>query len=72
MAQVERAILRIYAAMEDHQEDHQSTVVEVAINIVEQSISILIDPKYNHSYITPRLVEICVFNKLKHNKSWLV
>src|SRR5713101_170748 len=25
-----------------------------------------------HSYITPRVVEICAFKKLKHSKSWLV
>ena len=32
MGQVERVIPRIYAALEDCQEDHQSTVVEVACN----------------------------------------
>ena len=40
VGQVARAVPRIYAALEDHQADHQSTVVEVAGNIVEQSISI--------------------------------
>ena len=47
-------------------------MVEVAGKIVEQSISILIDPSSTHSYITPRVVEICAFKKVKHNKSWLV
>ena len=47
-------------------------MVEVAGNIVEQSISILIDLGSTHSYITPRIVEICVFKKLNHRKSWLV
>ena len=42
--QVATTVPRIYAALEDRQEDHQSTVVEVASKIVEQSISILIDP----------------------------
>ena len=32
----------------------------------------MIDPGSTHSYITPRVVEICVFKKLKHRKSWLV
>ena len=32
----------------------------------------MIDPGSTHSYITPRIVEIFVFKKLKHNKSWLV
>ena len=49
MGQVARPISRIYAALEDCQEDHQSTVVEVAGKIVEQSISILIDPGSIHN-----------------------
>ena len=44
MGQVARIVPTIYAALEDRQVDHQSTVVEVAGKIVEQSISILIDP----------------------------
>ena len=58
VGQVARAIPRIYAALEDRQEDHQSTVVEVAGKIVEKSVSILIDPGSTHSYITPIVVEI--------------
>ena len=72
MGQVARVVPRIYAALEDHQGDHQSTVVEVAGKIVDQSVSILIDPGSTHSYITPRVVEICAFKKVKHSKSWLV
>ena len=72
VGQVARAVPRIYAAMEDCQADHQSTVVEVAGKIVEQSISILIDLGSTHSYITPRVVESCAFKKVKHRKYWLV
>ena len=72
VGQVARAVPRIYAALEDRQEDHQSSVVEVAGNIVEQSVSILIDPGSMHSYITPRVVEICAFKKVNNRKSWLV
>ena len=32
----------------------------------------MIDPGSTHSYITPRVVEICAYKKLKHSKSWLV
>ena len=32
----------------------------------------MIDPLSTHSYITPRIVEICAFKKLKHSKSWLL
>ena len=63
MVQVARAIPKIYATLEDLQEDHQSTMVEVAGKIVEQSVSLLIDPCSTQSYITPRVVEICAFKK---------
>ena len=72
MGQVARTVPRIYAALEDRQEDHQSTVVEVTGKIIEQSVSILIDLGSTHSYITPRVVDICAFKKVKHRKSWLV
>ena len=72
VSQVARAVPRIYAALEDHQEDHQTTVVEVASKIIEKSISILIDPGSTHSYISPRVVEVCSFRKAKHIKSCLV
>ena len=32
----------------------------------------MIDPGSTHSYITPRVVEICAFKKVKHRKYWLV
>ena len=47
-------------------------MVEVIGKIVEQSVSILIEPGSTHSYITPRVVDICTFKKVKHRKSWLV
>ena len=72
MGQVEKTIHRIYAVIEDHQDDHQSTMVEVEGKIVEEFVSVLIDPRSSHIYITPRIVEICAFKKLKHSKSWLV
>ena len=61
MGQVARTIPRIYAALEDRQEYHQSTVDEVTCEIVEKYVSILIDPGYTHSYITLRVVEIFTF-----------
>ena len=72
VGQVARVVPRIYASLEDRQEDHQSTVVEVEGNIVKQSIPILIDAGSTHSYISPGVVYICAFNKVKHSKSWLV
>ena len=72
MDQVESTVPRIYAVLEDCQEHHQPMAVEVAGNIAKQSISILIDLGSTHSYITPRVVDIFAFKKLKRRKSWLV
>ena len=47
-------------------------MVEFVGKIVEQSVSILIDPSSTHSYITPRVVYICAFKKVKPRKSRLV
>ena len=58
VGQVARVVPRIYATLEDRQADHQSTVVEVVGKIVEQFVSIFIDPGSTHIYITPRVVEI--------------
>ena len=35
------------------------------------AVPILIDPGSTHSYITPRVVEICAFRRIKHKNSWL-
>ena len=56
VGQVARFVPIIYSVLEDCQADHQSMVVEVAGKIVEQSISILINPSSTHSYISPRVV----------------
>ena len=47
-------------------------MVEVPGNIVQKYVSILIDPGSTHSYITPRVVDICGFKKVKDRKFWLV
>ena len=46
-------------------------MVKVEGRIVEQYFFVLIDPRSNHNYITPIIVESCYFKKLKHRKSWL-
>ena len=62
----------IYVAIKDHQVYHQSDVAEVEGNIAKKTIFILIDNVSTHSYITPKIVEICAFKKTNHIKSWLV
>ena len=61
MGQVERTIPRIYAALEDHHADHQSTVFEVEGEISKQCVSILIDPGS-----TPSLLKLLRFVLLRN------
>jgi len=63
---------RIYAALDNHQADHQVAVMKGGGKISMQHVSILIDLGYNHSYIHPKIVESCSLVKSKHSKSWLV
>ena len=69
---VAKTIPRIYATLEDHQADNQSTVLKVSGKIAKQYLSILIDPGSSHSYVTPKVVSKCALKKCKHSKSWLV
>ena len=46
---------RIYATMDDRQENHQAIMVEVGGKISTQSVSIWIDPRSNLSYIHPKI-----------------
>ena len=62
-------IPKICAVSEYHQAGHNSTVVEVEGEIAEQTISVLIDPRSTHSYITPGLVEMCTLKNSKHRRS---
>ena len=64
-------IPKICAVLEDHQEGHNSTVVEFEGEIAKQTISVLIDPGSTHIYITLGLVEMCTLKKSKHRISWL-
>ena len=63
---------QIYAALDNHQVDHQSTIVEVGGKIAKQSIYVLIDLGSNHMDVSPKVVESCSLGKMKHNKSCLV
>ena len=47
-------------------------MVEVEGEIIEHTVSVLIDLGLTHSYITPGLVEMCTLNNSKHRSSWLV
>jgi hypothetical protein len=63
---------RIYAALDNKQEEYQSHMIEVEVMINNQTIAILIDSGASHSYIDPKMVESFHFPRRKHGKSWLV
>jgi hypothetical protein len=63
---------RIYASLDNKQEEYQSHMIEVEGMINNQTIAILIDAGASHSYIDPTLVESLHFPRRKHGKSWLV
>ena len=62
----------INATLENRQEDHETSMVEVQGMIQNFSVSILIDPEAIISYISPSVVEKCKLPLKKFDKSWLV
>jgi hypothetical protein len=63
---------QIYAAVDNKQDDHQASVVEMEGMITNHLVSILIDPGSNLSYIAPKAVDKCKLEPHKHAKPWLV
>jgi hypothetical protein len=66
------SIPRIYAGLDNKQEEYQSHMIEVEVMINNHPFTILIDSRDSHSYIDPRMVEILQFPIRKHGKYWLV
>lgn len=69
---VGKRIPRIYASLENKEEDHKESIIQMDNNICDQVVSIFIDPRYNYSYVNPYLVDKCDLNKEVHAKYWLV
>jgi hypothetical protein len=67
-----RYMPRIYATLDNKEEENQSHMIEVEGMINNQTIVILIDSGSSHSYIDPKVVESFQFPRRKHGKSWLV
>jgi hypothetical protein len=65
-------IPRIYAALDNKQDEFQSHMIEVEGMINNHAFTILIDSGASHSYIDPRVVESLQLSRSKHGKSWLV
>jgi hypothetical protein len=67
-----RSVLKIYAALDNNQADHQASVVEIEGMISNHIVSILIDPGSNLSYISPNTIDKCKLQPPKPTKPWLV
>jgi hypothetical protein len=63
---------QIYASLDNNQDDHQASVVELEGMIVNHPISILIDPGSNLSYVAPQTANKCKLQPIIHVKPWLV
>jgi hypothetical protein len=50
---------QIYASLDNRQDDHQASVVEMEGMILNHLVYILIDPASNMSYVTPQTIEKC-------------
>ena len=67
-----RSMPKICVALENRQEDHKNSMVEIEGMLNNQPISILIDPGARISYISPRVVYLCNLVPAKFDKSWIV
>jgi hypothetical protein len=63
---------KIYAALNNKQDEFQSHMIEVEGKINNQPITILIDSGATHSYLDPKLVERFQFPRSKLGKPWMV
>jgi hypothetical protein len=63
---------RIYAALDNKQDEFQSHMIEVEGMINNQPFIILIDSWDSHSYIDPRVVESFHLLRSQDEKYWLV
>ena len=67
-----KSIPKIHAALDNRQEDHQASVVEMEGMIANRLASILIEPISNFSYVAPQIVYKCKLQLVRHVKPWLV
>ena len=72
VGELARTMPRINAALENRQEEYQTSIVEVEGTINHTPKAILIDPGASLSYIRPQIVEKCKLSVEKIKNSWLV
>lgn len=64
--------MAIYVVLDNRQADHQALIIKMKVRSLTQLVSILIDPRSNLSYISPKVVKDWTMQKKGHNKSWMV
>jgi hypothetical protein len=62
----------IYASLDNKQDNNQASVEEMEGIIANHSVSILIDPGSNLSYVAPQTVDKRKMKPIRHVKPWLV
>jgi hypothetical protein len=59
---------RIHAAVHNHQEEHQSTMLETLGTIVDQTLSILIYPGATNSFISGAMLKRIKVKEVEHDE----
>ena len=67
---VEQNIPKIYAMLDNRQQNHQAFIIEMDYKLFDQVVSIFIHPGSNYSHVNPDLVDKCGLNKELHAESW--
>lgn len=65
-------IPQIYVVVDNRQEDHQVSIIDMDDMLCDQFISILIDPRPNYSYLNPAMVDNSSLGKEVHVYSSLL
>jgi hypothetical protein len=63
---------QIYAVMDNKQVNHQASVVGMEGMFFKHLVSILINPSYNLSYVSPQTANKCKLQPVMHVNPWLV
>jgi len=66
---VAQNVPKSYAIVHNFQVDHHVAIIEMKGMLRDQSISVLINPSSNFSYISPIVVERCALKKEAHHES---
>lgn len=72
MGNVARILPKIFAVVDNFEEEHQVAIIEMEGDMCNKIIYILIYPIYKCSYIDVELVEKCKMARELYKGSWLV